>query len=340
VKIKSVNAIGLAGVLLGTAAGHANITGGEITVVDFSAGYVNADGTINASGAAEVAAAWATFSDDYEVIRLWATVDTVNATVAAFAGSDDMDFELILDPGTGGVFYNNIFGGMTAPIAAAFPFFPEAAFDSFATIGSSDNSGATVNFQDTGNAFNGFAGLVQNDNIAWYFAPPVAGAGVVSDGAGGYRVLLAQLTVPACVEGFVVQGIIAGGGDLVSVYFDDDSFPQAACCLPDMSCAVMRECACEAAGGEFQSGSPSCSAGLCVDPALQCPADCAPANMDGTFGDGTVDHSDLLAVIMSFGIGDGETDVDPDNGDGTFGNGVVNIEDLFTVLTSFGACPS
>jgi hypothetical protein len=70
-----------------------------------------------------------------------------------------------------------------------------------------------------------------------------------------------------------------------------------------------------------------------------CPADCAPDNGDGSFGNGSVNIDDLLAVINAFGSGAGPCDVAPDNGDGTFGNDAVNIDDLLTVINAFGACP-
>ncbi|MEM7227451.1 MAG: hypothetical protein AAF432_01410 [Planctomycetota bacterium] len=74
-------------------------------------------------------------------------------------------------------------------------------------------------------------------------------------------------------------------------------------------------------------------------PESDCPADCAPDNGDGTFGNDTVNIDDLLAVINNFGNPGGPCDNAPDNGDGTFGNGIVNIDDLLGVINAFGACP-
>jgi hypothetical protein len=70
-----------------------------------------------------------------------------------------------------------------------------------------------------------------------------------------------------------------------------------------------------------------------------CPADCAPDNGNGSFGNATVNIDDLLAVINAFGAPGGPCDVAPDNGDGTFGNGTVNIDDLLVVVNAFGDCP-
>ncbi|MEM7228348.1 MAG: hypothetical protein AAF432_05965 [Planctomycetota bacterium] len=83
--------------------------------------------------------------------------------------------------------------------------------------------------------------------------------------------------------------------------------------------------------------------GVPIGPA--CPADNAPDNGDGTFGNNVVNIDDLIGVINAFGDCAMEPapcpwDNTPDNGDGTVGNGVINIDDVITVITSFGACPS
>ncbi|MCA9296579.1 MAG: VCBS repeat-containing protein, partial [Phycisphaerales bacterium] len=59
---------------------------------------------------------------------------------------------------------------------------------------------------------------------------------------------------------------------------------------------------------------------ICGDDATPCPADCAPDNGDGTFGNGVINIDDLLEVINNFGAAGGPCDSAPDNGDGTFGN--------------------
>ncbi|MCA9296894.1 MAG: hypothetical protein KC983_10255, partial [Phycisphaerales bacterium] len=50
-----------------------------------------------------------------------------------------------------------------------------------------------------------------------------------------------------------------------------------------------------------------------------CPADCAPDNGDGTYGNAVVNIDDLLATVNAFGATGGPCDSAPDNGDGTFG---------------------
>ncbi|MEM7228415.1 MAG: FG-GAP-like repeat-containing protein [Planctomycetota bacterium] len=92
----------------------------------------------------------------------------------------------------------------------------------------------------------------------------------------------------------------------------------------------------EAGIDDFQVESLVCN----EDPTPACPADSAPDNGDGTFGNGVVNIDDLLDVINRFGEAGGPADSSPDNGDGTFGNGIVNIDDLLNVINSFGACPA
>ncbi len=70
-----------------------------------------------------------------------------------------------------------------------------------------------------------------------------------------------------------------------------------------------------------------------------CPADIAPDNGNGTFGNGLVNIDDLVTLLNQFGNAGGTADIAPDNGNGTFGNGLVNIDDLVAVLNGFGACP-
>jgi len=113
--------------------------------------------------------------------------------------------------------------------------------------------------------------------------------------------------------------------------------PTGACCFDDGSCTEGLATACADAGGTYQGDDSVCDPNPCPQPAL-CPADCAPANGDGTFGNGIVNVDDLVAVINALGTGPGPCDIAPDNGDGTFGNGAVNVDDLFEVLNAFGDC--
>jgi hypothetical protein len=72
---------------------------------------------------------------------------------------------------------------------------------------------------------------------------------------------------------------------------------------------------------------------------LPCVGDCTPQNIDGTYGNGSVNIDDLVAVINDFGsTANGPCDVSPENPDGSLGNNAVNIDDLLTTLNAFGAC--
>ncbi|MEM7227905.1 MAG: hypothetical protein AAF432_03735 [Planctomycetota bacterium] len=67
----------------------------------------------------------------------------------------------------------------------------------------------------------------------------------------------------------------------------------------------------------------------------QCPGDCAPANPDGTFGNGVVNVDDLIEVVAAFGSANGPADVAPT----PCGNNTVNVDDMVFVITAFGDCP-
>lgn len=78
--------------------------------------------------------------------------------------------------------------------------------------------------------------------------------------------------------------------------------------------------------------------GYIFDTTPNCPADCAPDNGNGTFGNAIVNIDDLLATINEFGPAGGPCDSAPCNADGSIGNGQVNIDDLLNVINSFGPC--
>ncbi|MEM7230259.1 MAG: right-handed parallel beta-helix repeat-containing protein [Planctomycetota bacterium] len=65
-----------------------------------------------------------------------------------------------------------------------------------------------------------------------------------------------------------------------------------------------------------------------------CVGDCAPDNLDGTYGNGIVNVDDLVLAITSFGPGSGPCDIAP-----LGGNGEINIDDLIGIIAAFGACP-
>jgi plastocyanin len=72
---------------------------------------------------------------------------------------------------------------------------------------------------------------------------------------------------------------------------------------------------------------PHCNNGMTgvivIDLPLACPAD--------TNGDGTVNVTDILAVVGAWGESGGPADIN--------GDGVVDVTDLLTVVNAWGACP-
>jgi hypothetical protein len=196
---------------------HAEILGVQVTEVDFSNGYLLADGSVYADTSAAVGNAWTTFSQDWKTYRLWATVDTADTTLAGFVGSQDDAYPLVLDPGTGGAFFNEAtFGGDTAINAATTAINPMLAFDTYLTLGSATSEGLSPTILDADNQLGGLAGLVEAEDFGVITTTPTPGAGVVGDGFGGWRVLLGQFTVAADSE-FSGQGRLIGGGQIVEV---------------------------------------------------------------------------------------------------------------------------
>ncbi len=200
---------------------QAGITGVELSTVDFSNGFVNADGSILTEGQAEISAAWA----DANVItfRLWATVESPNDVVVAVAGSVSNHQNLILTSSTG-FFLNSPMGTDLAPNPAFFSTDPTLAWDTFVTVG-----GATSSDFDPDNPFPFIIGPLNLDtgtnfgNVGWFVLP--GDAQVVWDGVDGWRVLLGQFTIPRTGENHdpVFSGwvLIAGGGDLIYVPIGD-----------------------------------------------------------------------------------------------------------------------
>jgi MYXO-CTERM domain-containing protein len=87
-------------------------------------------------------------------------------------------------------FYQNGFGGYSAPSAALFGFFPSLEFDSFVSINLTDNAGDAM--LDIGIDWTGFeaGGSISTDNGTWFATPSDAQVFAV-DG----RVMVGQFTV-------------------------------------------------------------------------------------------------------------------------------------------------
>jgi hypothetical protein len=100
---------------------------------------------------------------------------------------------------------------------------------------------------------------------------------------------------------------------------DDPGDPTGACCF-DSDCLVMTEVDCTGAGGEWGGPDTTCDADTCASP---CEGD--------VDGNGSVDVSDILAIVAAWGSSDPDADI---NGDGT-----VNVSDILLAVAAWGSCP-
>jgi MYXO-CTERM domain-containing protein len=150
----------------------------------------------------------------------------------------------------GGTYYQNGFGGTTAPNPLLIPGFPSVAFDSFVTIGSLDSSqgfdpgtnssgdqiALTPGFPAWGSTELG--GANGGDNMVWSVTPGnfqgVAGSAINNTNIGGNRVILARLSAngagpvaPEFEGEFSIQGF--AGGNLLE---EDVSFSTASVPAP------------------------------------------------------------------------------------------------------------
>ncbi len=126
---------------------------------------------------------------------------------------------------SGGGFYQNQFGGYGTPSAALFGFFPSLEWDSFVTIGLTDDAGDAM--LDIGIDWAGFeaGGDIATTNGTWFATPSDAQVFEV-----GGRVLIGQFTV---ADGDHVYGSMNFQGkdaDLSNwnadgVAFDSDGIP-------------------------------------------------------------------------------------------------------------------
>jgi len=94
--------------------------------------------------------------------------------------------------------------------------------------------------------------------------------------------------------------------------------PVGACCF-GADCFESTELECSGNGGEWQGDNTTCEIGTCGVP---CPAD--------VDGNGSVNVSDILAIVGAWGTNDSAADV---NGDGT-----VNVSDILEAVSSWGPC--
>jgi len=210
------NVLAIAGSLAIAAGAQAGIVGAELTIADFSGGYVNADGSVVPIADGEVAGV--------TVYRLWATVENVTDT------DENVEFgNTIL---SGSIFNDPGFGtDIDGPNQSFFPVpgFGGAAYDSFLTIGhdgSANTTGGTASQDDGWLAQWAATGSFSSFNGGIFDTSPSAGEDVVSGGSTGFRVLLAQFTV---TDGTLFEGSarLGGGGSVADVTWTNVPAPGA-----------------------------------------------------------------------------------------------------------------
>ncbi len=101
---------------------------------------------------------------------------------------------------------------------------------------------------------------------------------------------------------------------------DDPVDPTGACCF-DSDCLVMTEVDCVGAGGEWGGPDTACEADTCGG-GSSCEGD--------VDGNGSVDVTDILAIVGAWGSSDPDADI---NGDGT-----VNVSDILLAVGAWGPC--
>ncbi|MEM7230313.1 MAG: hypothetical protein AAF432_16025 [Planctomycetota bacterium] len=220
--------------LLTCAAAHAGIIGVDVTEVDFSNGYVFADGSIHEASAHLVPDAQPPCT---KTLRLWALVESPQDTIAYFGASADDGVQFHYSP-NGAPAYNSPLGkSVDATNPAWFSFVPELAYDSWLTIGhdGGPNTSGGTSIQDDGWTMPWSMGesFVSNGG-GLLDTSPSAGEDVF-EGSFGYRVLLGQFTV-GVGQCFEISGRIGGGGESFDFSFHCYSSFFGACCLPDGTC--------------------------------------------------------------------------------------------------------
>jgi len=94
--------------------------------------------------------------------------------------------------------------------------------------------------------------------------------------------------------------------------------PTGTCCF-DSDCLVMAEVDCTNAGGEWGGPDTACDADTCGTP---CSGD--------VNGSGTVDVTDILAIVAAWGTNDPDADIN--------GDGIVNVSDMLEAIAGWGPC--
>ncbi|MEM7230312.1 MAG: hypothetical protein AAF432_16020 [Planctomycetota bacterium] len=362
------------------AAAHADIVGVSATFVDFSNGYVFADGTIHEESAHLVPDARPPGTDTY---RIWVHLESATDRFAFLGASadDGVMFKFEADGNcTTAVLYNSALGtDIDAPNATLFTVLPELAYDSWLTIGHDGGPSTTAgtSIADDGWVETWAAGdPFASANGGIFDSSPSDGEDVVNGGFSGYRVLIGQVTI-ADGGTFCLQGRLGGtGGASFDFQLGCYLIFYGACCLSDGTCDLMQGTQsagfCRGHGGVFQQQTccediecPPVLGACCIESEpctmqepetcaliggtylgdqviCRCPADVAASTSGPYFGfaDRVVDIADLLAVINNFGTDIERFDFAPVNPNGPNGNGIVNIDEILGVLNAFGSCSS
>ncbi|MEM7227949.1 MAG: hypothetical protein AAF432_03955 [Planctomycetota bacterium] len=340
-------AMGAAASVLMCASAHAAVVGVEFTIVDFSSGFVFADGSIHTESAHLVPDAR---PPGTKTFRMWAIVESPDDTVA-FLGADPDDSVTIqflkrdapCTSPSGPAFNTPLGTDIDAPDPSVYTLFPEVAYDSWLTIGhdgSESTSGGTI-VLDGPWLKSWAAGELFNETMGGIFdITPNAGEDVVAGGSTGYRVLLGQFTMDDnAVPGFRAR--IGGGGNAFDVCggIPCNLTPEffGACCITDAPCDEQidpQPRTCAGLGGIFHPGT-CCDdvvcppvIGACCLPDETCsieePDDCG--NLGGSYlGDG-------VSCRCPQDVASPEVDSFPYG----FADGRVDIVDLSAVISSFG----
>lgn len=289
-------------------------------------------GTMNTvSGLKTVYRVYATFSQGNDRVLFWGGMSG-NPTVIRTTNCNLQN---------GSPFYQHPLGGNTSPTQELVTKSPDAAWDTFATMGVSianQGSGPPPGGPDQTLLSPGFPTFINGNQVtinnAAVAAPSDAAqarADYAGDGDPQLRVLLMQLTVePNNGIGGVLGALgIQPGGTVTNQQIIYVFEPQGTCCLPTGGCMYTDSVVCGMSGGEFICG-------LCGD----CPPPCVADIVDN----GAVDVNDLLAVIGHWGPCPPLTchqncDADIAPIAVPLGNCVVNVDDLLGVITTWGPCP-
>jgi probable HAF family extracellular repeat protein len=182
----------------------------SLQAMDFSDGYPDENVDIQDFDE-EVSNAWATFSSNYDVYRLWVTLENETDKLEYLGGDDVLDLALVISV-KGGTFYNHGSGTNKAPSPALFETHPNVAFDTFITMGSATD-GSSVTILGTLN----LSANTLSTSTGWY---KLGGVSPVSCGEDCWRVLVGQITVS---EGAVIEGGAQLLGDGIDEYAEFSS---------------------------------------------------------------------------------------------------------------------